>query len=229
MFSMPGKETPKREVLDWMIPFQRAQDLHDQLYYREVACMSPTTRANHLVLVIAKYITHIQSVTLQADNGVVVGRRITDILIAVTSLLTAMNVSIAERLQKIGVPAHVSGENQLMQWLIENYVYQLTENQQASAKDVYDRGYQYVVAMPIHLYSCIDAVENLTLMESNNARSVLVNSAMHLWCQAVISHARHGHSFTKDISERLRELERGNIHHELYGLFPNYNVQAMIT
>lgn len=220
---------PPPTSMAWLLPYQKAQEIHDRLYCRDVACMSPPDRTAFLAMLIGKYISNIQAEFYTSTGGHTTGKRITDILITTTSLLTAMGVSISERLEKLNVPAHVNSEIPLMQWLVANYVFELGTNNQASVRDVYDRGFQYSVAMPFQLYKLIDAAENSRLMQTaTNPRSALVNAAMHLWIQAVISHALAGHtSFIRDMTERLQEVEMKSIHHGAFGLFPNFVMEGL--
>ena len=226
MFS--NQET-RQSVVDWLIPYQAAQDLHDMIYCRDVACMSPTDRAHVLTTLIAKYLSNIQAYMFTSEAGVVTGKRVTDILITITSLLTAMKVNLTSLLEKVGVPAHVNNEARLMQWLNSNYVYELGSGASASPNDVYGRQEQFTVAMPLHVYRMLDAMETIKLMQpqigQSPARSALISSAMHLWIQCVICHHRHNHpSFMTDITERLREVEQKSIHSAQYGFFPDYNL-----
>lgn len=221
-------QEPRQSAVDWLIPYQSSQDLHDMIYCRDVVCMSPTDRAHMLCTLIARYLTHIQADAMTADAGFTAGKRVTDILITITSLLTSMKVKICDLLSKVGVPVHVNNEARLMQWLVQNYVFELGPNQQASAADVYDRNLHFSVAMPIQVTRILDAIETIKLMQPQGqqpARGALIQAAMHLWVQCVICHARHNHaSFLNDIAERLREVELKSIHHTQYGLFPNYNL-----
>lgn len=219
---------PTTSHLAWLLPYQKAQEIHDRLYSHDVACMAPVDRSTFLVMLLAKYISDIQANMFTSNNGIVTGKRVTDILITTTSLLTAMGVSIQERLEKMNVPAHVNGEQALMQWLDANYVFDMGPSS-ASVSDVYERHLQFSVAMPVHLYKALDAVENMKLMQvAGNARSILVNSAMHLWIQSVVCHARHRHtSFVRDITERMHEIEMRSIHHKSFGLFPNYSMEGL--
>jgi hypothetical protein len=223
----PNQE-PRTSVVDWLIPYQAAQDLHDMIYCRDVACLAPTERAHVLVTLLAKYLANIQASQFTSEAGYVTGKRVTDILITITSLLTAMKVNLTSLLEKVGVPAHVNNEARLMQWLNTNYVYELG-NTSASPSDVYGRGEQFTVAMPLHIFRALDAVETIKLMQpqgQTSARSSLINAAMHLWIQCVICHHRHNHaSFMNDITERLREVEQKSLHSAQYGLFPNYNLK----
>lgn len=222
------KTQPNQSHLAWLLPFQKAQEIHDRLYCRDVACMAPTDRAVFLVMLLAKYVSNIQADTYTSNNGMTTGKRVTDILITTTSLLTALGVSIQERLEKLNVPSHVNGEQALMQWLSNNYVFDMGPTT-ASVNDVYERNMQYLVAMPVQLYKAIDAAENTKLMQTaTNSRSALVNAAMHLWVQAVISHTRHRHtSFIYDMTERLHEVELKSIHSQSFGLFPNYSLDGL--
>lgn len=220
---------PATSNMAWLLPYQKAQEIHDRLYCRDVANMAPPDRTVFLAALIAKYVANIQADFYTSNAGHTTGKRITDILITTTSLLTAMGVSISERLESLKVPDHVNGELALMQWLTENYVYELGPNNQAAVRDVYDRSFQYSVAMPYQLYKLLDAAENSRLMQTaSNPRSALVNAAMHLWIQSVISHALAGHSsFIRDMTERLQEVETKSIHHSAFGLFPNFAIEGL--
>lgn len=228
---MFANQEPRQSAVDWLIPYQAAQDLHDMIYCRDVACMSPTDRAHVLATLLAKYLANIQASQFTSEAGYVTGKRVTDILITITSLLTAMKVNLTSLLEKVGVPAHVNNEARLMQWLNANYVYELGPNQSASPSDVYERNVHFAVAMPLQVFRILDAVETIKLMQRQDgqrpARSELISAAMHLWIQCVICHHRHNHaSFLSDISERLREVEAKSIHAAQYGFFPNYNLQV---
>lgn len=219
---------PGSSHLSWLLPYQKAQEIHDRLYCRDVACMSPPDRAIFLVTMLAKYVANIQADFHTSNRGSTTGKRVTDILITCTSLLTALGISIQERLEKMNVPLHVDNERALMQWLDVNYVYDIGPNK-VSVSDVYSRNAQFTVAMPIQLYKALDAAENLKLMQmAGNCRGDLINAAMHLWCQAIICHARHQHSsFILDMTERLQEVELKSIHHQSFGLFPNYTMEGL--
>ena len=228
------QQEPRQSAVDWLIPYQAAQDLHDMIYCRDVACMSPTDRSHVLVTLIAKYLSHIQAFTYTSDAGMITGKRVTDILITITSLLTAMKVNLTSLLEKVGVPAHVNNEARLMQWLNANYVYELGNGGTSAPADVYGRNEHFTVAMPLHVYRMLDAMETIKLMQPSTgqspARSVLVNAAMHLWIQCVICHHRHNHaSFLGDIAERLREVESKSIHSQQYGFFPDYNLNLAFS
>lgn len=227
VFKMPGTTSG---TLSWLAPFQSAQDLHDMIYCRDVACLAPSERCTHLVLLLTKYLSNIQADFFTPNNALTTGKRVTDILITVTSLLTAMKVDISECLGKIGVPAHVNGETALMSWLASNYTYELGPGKTATVNDVYERNMQFAVAMPFQMYRIIEAMEAIKLMQpAPNARSILVNAAMHMWIQCVICHTRHQHiSFISDITERLHEVERKSIHAESFGYFPNYSTEGLM-
>lgn len=219
---------PQTSNMAWLLPYQKAQEIHDRLYCRDVACMSPPDRAAFLAMLIAKYVANIQADFYTANAAHTTGKRITDILITTMSLLTSMGVSIAERLEKLKVPSHVNGEQALMQWLVQNYVYDIGGNH-LSVHDVYERQFQYSMAMPHQLHRLLDSAENIQLMQmSTNARSDMVNAAMHLWIQCVVSHSVAGHSsFIRDMTERLQEVEQKNIHHSAFGLFPNFRYESL--
>ena len=220
---------PNTTQLAWLLPYQQAQDIHDRLYCSDVAYMSPDDRCVILVLLMAKYLTNIQADMFTSNNAVTTGKRVTDILITSTSILTAMKVSISERLEKIGVPDTVTNETGLMQWLDRNYVFELGPNNPAAVNDVYDRNMQFAIAMPVQMHKAIEAIECIKLMQpSTNARAVLVNACMHLWIQCVICHTRHHHrSFVQDIIERMHEVESKSIHSQSFGFFPNYTLERL--
>jgi hypothetical protein len=212
------------EPLGWLLSLQMLQSRHDTLYCGDVFRMSPMDRTHYLVTLMSKYVFEIQRDAYTTDLGGSIGKRVTDMIITTTSLMTALNVDMCAMLQKLNSTA--SDEFTLMQWLKDNYVYTLGQSVNMSAAQLYHQRMEYTVALPIYMSQMVDAVSSMILMSRDTkTKPVITNAAMHLWIQCVISHAMHGHrSFTDDIRDRLNEVERKNIMHKAYGLYPAYNV-----
>lgn len=219
---------PANEPLGWLLSLQMLQARHDTLYCGDVMRMSPMDRTHYLVTLMSKYVFEIQRDAYTAEMGSTVGKRVTDMIITSTSLLTALNVDMSSMLQKLQSTA--VDEFSLMQWLKDNYTYTLGQNVNLRSSQIYQQRLEYTKALPIYMSKLVDAVSSMILMSRDTkTKPEITNAAMHLWIQCVISHAMYGHrSFTDDVRDRLNEVERKNILHKSYGLYPAYNVVKMV-
>lgn len=219
---------PANEPLGWLFSLQMLQARHDTLYCGDVMRMSPIDRTHYLVTLMSKYVFEIQRDAYTPEAGVTVGKRVTDMIITTTSLLSALNVDMGSMLQKLNSPA--SNEFTLMQWLKDNYTYSFGQSVSLRAHQVYQQRMEYSTALPIYMAKLVNGVSSMILMARDTLPiPEITNAAMHLWIQCVISHAMHGHqSFTDDVRVRLNEVERKNIMHKAYGLYPAYNVVKMV-